>query len=260
MTKGAASIAGCLSCWLLLGQSARAIDAPPPPVSDLPLVIVPAVGAGSSPRFCILVSGDGGWAALDRGVSKELAKHGISVVGWNSRKYFWTARTPDGISADLDRVIRHYSSAWHKSHVILVGYSQGADTMPFMVNRLPSALRAEVDLTALLALSDNALFEFHVASLLGSPSRGVPIAPELEHWSGAPYVCIYGTEDPDAACDKLVGENGSVVKMAGGHHFNGNYSRIAQEILSRLPNPPAAQVQGNCASIFCATSRIFGRN
>ena len=260
MIKSAALIAGCLSHWLLLCQSALGVEAPPPPVADLPLVIVPAVAAGSSQWFGILLSGDGGWAALDRGVSKELAKHGIAVVGWNSRKYFWTARTPDGISGDLDRVIRHYSSAWHKSHVILVGYSQGADTMPFMVNRLPAASRAEVDLTALLALSDNALFEFHVASLLGSAPRGMPIAPELEHWSGAPYVCIYGVDDRDAACDKLVGENGSLVKMTGGHHFDGNYSRIAQEILSRLPKLPAAQTQRNCASIFCATSRILGRN
>lgn len=234
MIRDRTLLAGVLLCGLALGRSALAIEAPPP-VADLPLAIVPAAGATPSPWFTILVSGDGGWAALDRGVSRELAKHGISVVGWNSRKYFWTARTPDGISADLDRVIRHYASIWQKSHVILVGYSQGADTMPFMVNRLPAASRSEVDLTALVALSDNALFEFHVASLLGSAPRGVPIAPELVRWSGSPYVCIYGAEDPDAACDKLVESHGSTVKMAGGHHFGGNYARIAQEILSRLP-------------------------
>jgi type IV secretory pathway VirJ component len=228
-------LARFLACWLVLAQNPAAIAAQPP-VADLPLVIVPAAaGADSSPWFSILVSGDGGWAALDRGVSRELAKHGIAVVGWNSRKYFWSVRTPDGISADLDRVIRHYAGTWKKSHVILIGYSQGADTMPFMVNRLPASSRAEVDLTALVALSDNALFEFHVASLLGSAPRGIPIAPELERWSGSPYVCIYGAQDPDAACDKLAGMHGSVVKMAGGHHFDGHYALIAQEILSRLP-------------------------
>jgi type IV secretory pathway VirJ component len=223
-----------VSCLLAAAHCARAIEAPPP-VADLPLVVVPGVGANLSPWFTILISGDGGWAALDRGVSRELAKQGIAVVGWNSRKYFWTARTPEGISADLNRVIRHYGRTWNKSHVILVGYSQGADTLPFMVNRLPTESRAQVDLTALLALSDNALFEFHVASLLGSAPRGIPIAPELSRWNGSPYVCIYGADDPDAACDKLVETHGSTVKMPGGHHFGGNYARLAQEILSRLP-------------------------
>jgi type IV secretory pathway VirJ component len=236
--------AALLLCGLALCREVSALEAPavaasaaPSAVADLPLVSVPAAGGVSSPWFGILVSGDGGWAALDRGVAKELAKHGIPVVGWNSRKYFWTTRTPEGISADLDRVIRHYASAWKKSRVILVGYSQGADTMPFMVNRLPASSRAEVDLTALVALSDNALFEFHVASLLGNPPQGIPIAPELARWSGSPYVCIYGTEDRDAACDKLVEAHGSTVKMAGGHHFDGHYARIADEVLSRLPKP-----------------------
>jgi type IV secretory pathway VirJ component len=227
-------IAGCTLCALALGRNSVAGEAPPPAVGDLPLLTVPGSGA-ASPWFGVLISGDGGWAALDRGVARELAKHGISVVGWNSRKYFWRRRTPEGISADLDRVIRHYARVWHKSRVVLVGYSQGADTMPFMVNRLPAASRAEVGLTALVALSDNALFEFHVASLLGSPPRGVAIAPELNRWSGSPYVCIYGADDPDAACDALVESHGSTIKMAGGHHFDGNFALIADEILSRLP-------------------------
>jgi type IV secretory pathway VirJ component len=95
----------------------------------------------------------------------------------------------------------------------------------------------------LVALSDNALFEFHVASLLGNPQRGVPIAPELERWTGSRYVCIYGAEDRDAACDKLVGERGSTVKMAGGHHFGGSYAALAREILSRVPTLPPAPAQ-----------------
>jgi type IV secretory pathway VirJ component len=244
VTKRLLLIGALLACSACRSENAPALGTAAA-VGDLPLSVVAAEAGSSSPWFAVFLSGDGGWAALDRGVSKELARHGIPVVGWNSRKYFWSARTPDGIAADLDRVIRHYASAWHKAHVLLVGYSQGADTMPFMVNRLPPASRAEVGLTALVAMSDNALFEFHVASLLGNPQRGIPIAPELEHWSGSPYVCIYGAEDRDAACDKLVGAHGSTVKMAGGHHFGGTYTALAQEILSRVPTLPPPHSQGN---------------
>jgi type IV secretory pathway VirJ component len=209
----------------------------PAPVADLPLTLVPAAEATSSPWFAVFLSGDGGWVGLDRGVSDELAGRGIPVIGWDSLKYFWTPRTAAGASADLDRVLRHYAQAWNKSHVLLIGYSQGADTMPFMVNRLPPATRALVGLTTLLGLSDSALFEFHVANWLGDPGGGLPTAPELAAWRGSPYLCLYGEEDGDSACAQATGRDGTVVKMAGGHHFGGSYGEIADEILKRLPKP-----------------------
>ncbi len=209
--------------------------AQPARVADLPLIVVPAAREKSSPWFGIFLSGDGGWVSLDRGVSKDLAKRGIPIVGWDSLKYFWSRRTPQGVARDLDRVVRHYSRQWGKEHVLLIGYSQGADIMPFMVNRLPAQTRGMVDLTALLGISDNALFEIHVANWLGSPARGIPTAPELERWAGSPYLCLYGEHDRDAACAELTGIDGVAVKLPGGHHFGGSYAAIAGEILSRLP-------------------------
>ena len=109
----------------------------------------------------------------------SLAKHNIPIVGWDSLKYFWSPRTPQGAARDLDRVVRHYSQAWGKTHVLLIGYSQGADIMPFMVNRLPAQTHAMVGFTTLLGISDSALFEFHVGNWLGNPSGGLATAPEL---------------------------------------------------------------------------------
>jgi len=117
----------------------------------------------------------------------------------------------------------------------LIGYSQGADTLPFMVNRLPPATRRLVGLTTLLGLSDSANFEFHFANWLATGAGGLPTEPELKRWSGSPYVCLYGEEDGDAACAQLTGKAGSAVKMPGGHHFGGSYPEIAAEILSRMP-------------------------
>jgi type IV secretory pathway VirJ component len=168
-------------------------------------------------------------------VSQALARQGIPMVGWDSLKYFWSPRTPQGAALDLDRVLRHYASEWHKSHILLVGYSQGADTLPFMVNRLPPATRAMVGYTALLGLSDRASFEFHVGNWLGNSTVGIPTAPEMKNWNGSQYLCLYGEEDKDAACDELTGKEGIAVKMPGGHHFGGSYAAMAAQILSRLP-------------------------
>jgi type IV secretory pathway VirJ component len=207
----------------------------PAVLADLPLVVVPAVANDASEWFAVFLTGDGGWVALDKEIAAELARHNIPIVGWDSLKYFWTKRTPDGAARDLDRVLRYYARTWHRSHVLLIGYSQGADTMPFMVNRLPATTHELVGFTALLGISDNAVWEFHVASWLGTPSKGIPTAPELASWSGAPYFCLYGESDPDAACAAETGHDGTFLKVPGGHHFNGSYVQVANEILSRLP-------------------------
>ena len=211
--------------------------APPPPpaaVGDLPLIEVPAQGI---PRdlLAIMLSGDGGWTGLDREVAGELAARGVPVVGWDSLRYFWDPRTPEGAARDLDRVMQHYTQAWHKSAVLLVGYSQGADTLPFMLNRLTAESRRLVKATALIAVSNEAFFEFHVTHWLGTPTGGLPTMPELEKGGMGAVLCVYGTDEKDSPCLDLKGPSLHKVLLPRGHHFNGDYGRVAQSILSALP-------------------------
>ena len=240
---------GTVKAWIMAviaiaafaGSCAAAAAAPalaPTPaqaVAELPLIIVPAAPGKPSPWFAVFLSGDGGWVGIDRGIAGALAAQGLPVVGWDSLRYFWRARTPGGASADLDRVVRHYSRAFGKSRVLLVGFSQGADTLPFMVNRLSPATHARVGLTALLGLSASADFVFHITNWLGGSKGGLPTAPELARWSGSPYLCIYGAADDDAACAHPAGRFGTTIEMPGGHHFDGRYAAIADRILAHLP-------------------------
>ncbi|HMA10801.1 MAG TPA: AcvB/VirJ family lysyl-phosphatidylglycerol hydrolase, partial [Steroidobacteraceae bacterium] len=63
-------------------------------ISQLPLVEVQATGAGRD-LMAVIISGDGGWAGLDRQIASELSRRGIPVVGIDSLRYFWHARTPE---------------------------------------------------------------------------------------------------------------------------------------------------------------------
>src|SRR2546428_11095953 len=109
------------------------------PVKKLPLVEVPST-RGSSDTFVVFVSGDGGWAAIDKSISKVLADSGMPVVGLNALQYFWTKRTPDSASRDLQWIVENYLASWKKGRVMLVGYSRGADVLPAMISRLPADL------------------------------------------------------------------------------------------------------------------------
>ncbi len=206
--------------------------APPAAVADLPLIQLPA--KTGRPYFAIIISGDGGWAGIDREVASALVKDGVPVVGLDSLKYFWKARKPDGVAADLSRVIAHFSEAWGKEKVLLVGYSRGAEILPFAANRLSPETKGKVALLALLAPGRKAEFEFKLTDWLGDSGGGAPIKPEAEAWSGSPVACFYGKADKGNLCEILDPSRFTVVRLGGGHHFGGAYAEIAARILEEM--------------------------
>jgi type IV secretory pathway VirJ component len=205
----------------------------PKALGDLPIVFVPAQpGRPPTDTFAIMLSGDGGWAGLDKDVAAALTAAGISVVGLDSLRYFWTARTPQGLAADLERMIRYYLTVLGKPRVVLIGYSQGADVLPFAVSRLTAATRPHVALTAVMGMSEHALFEFHVTSWISDANSGPLTLPEIDKIEGTPVLCVYGADESDSLCPKLDAHKVTIVKLKGGHHFDGNYAGLARTILA----------------------------
>jgi type IV secretory pathway VirJ component len=218
---------------LAAARSNRGIAPPPAALGDLPVVEVPALAdAPASDTFAIIMSGDGGWAGLDQDIAAALSAKGIPVVGLDSLRYYWSARTPEGLAADTDRMIRYYLTHFGKKRVLLIGYSQGADVLPFAVNRLPQATRGLVALTAILGMSEHAIFEFHVSSWISDDTSGPETLPEVNRITGMPVLCIYGEDEHDSLCPKLDASKFKVVKLKGGHHFDGDYTGLAAQILS----------------------------
>ncbi|WP_170936088.1 virulence factor family protein [Pandoraea sp. PE-S2R-1] len=207
---------------------------PPAAVADLPVIEVAATGkpaANMADAFAILLSGDGGWAGLDRDVAGALAAHGLPVVGIDSLRYFWSARTPASGALDIDRLVRFYQTRWNKKRVILIGYSQGADVLPFMVNRMPPVSKERVALLVLMGLGQKADFEFRMTNWVMSSQNGLPIRPEVERLPDGLAMCVYGADEDDSNCPGLDPKRVQIVKMPGGHHFDGNYTRLADLIL-----------------------------
>lgn len=234
MTEGQGVPAGFGPAFEQLARGRAALDAPPAQLVDLPVTEVPTAANGGA-RFAVMISGDGGWAGIDKGVAGALAERGVPVVGVDSLRYFWSARTPEGVAADLDRVIRYYAARWKRSEVILVGYSQGADVLPFAFNRLPEATRAKVRLTALLGPGEKASFEFHVSNWIGK-SGDRPIAPEARKLPSSATLCIYGADErKDSLCPLLEGSGMNVVAMPGGHHLGGDYRALGARVLAAVP-------------------------
>ncbi|MEQ1439074.1 AcvB/VirJ family lysyl-phosphatidylglycerol hydrolase [Fontimonas sp. SYSU GA230001] len=204
----------------------------PAALPDLPIVEVPATGDGDT--FAVLLSGDGGWAGLDKEVAAALAARGLPVVGLDSLRYFWRTRTPDGLAADLDRILRHYAARWQRPHAVLIGYSQGANVLPFAVNRLPPTTRQRVVQTVLMGLEARASFEFHLGNWLGDDPAGLPVRPEIERLNAAEVLCLYGEDEDESLCRSAGAAHVHAEQLPGGHHFDGAYDKLAALILQRL--------------------------
>jgi len=200
-------------------------------IADLPVHEVKAASPGKT--MAVLYSGDGGWAGLDRQLAAALARAGVSVVGLDSLQYFWTARNPDGAAHDLQRLLDYYGKVWQIDRVILVGYSLGADVLPFMASRLSAAWRQRIVEVALLGPGPEVSFEFHLTEWLGyiSDKDRYQVEPEIEKLKGFRVLCFYGRDEKDALCPRIETGIVQLQPMAGGHHFDGDYGKIAAIIL-----------------------------
>lgn len=201
---------------------------------DLPLDEMP-VAKPALDTMAIFYSGDGGWRDLDYEVGQQLQAAGVPVVGVDSLRYFWSERTPEETAADLSRIIRHYRAAWGVRHVVLLGYSFGADILPVSYDLLPDQDKASVAMLSLLALSHDRDFVIHVSGWLGlsSESQQDPTA-DLARVPPGLVQCVYGTEDDEDACHSLTGLGYELLPIKGGHHFDEDYPALTTRILDAL--------------------------
>jgi len=201
-------------------------------MSDLPLVEVRA--QGRSDLLAVFFSGDGGWTGIDQRVSARLAGAGVPVVGINSLRYFWSGRSPEKTAQDLARVLHHYLPEGRtNTRVLLIGYSTGADVLPFIVNRLPEDLRRRLASVNLIAPAHEAEFKIHLLEWVRQTEpRGAPLLPEIELLPPLPLLCMYGQGDDSALCSTLPPQYATVTLIGKGHHLGGKYEVIAERILS----------------------------
>jgi type IV secretory pathway VirJ component len=216
----------------------------PPAVRHLPLIELRAA-ADSDDIFAIILSGDGGWADLDRDFGKAFQRRGLSTVGFDCLKYFWKARQADEVANDLQAAIRFYLHAWRKQQVLLVGYSFGADWLPFLVNRLPADLQQRVRLVVLLAPGASVNVEIKVGDWFRDVERpgAISVAPEAARIR-LPTLCVYGVDEAHTSiCPGLQGANVRLLRMPGGHHFGNRYTAIETAILQSIAREAPRQYE-----------------
>jgi type IV secretory pathway VirJ component len=225
LSKLAPISSAMLALCLLAGGPARA-------GAGSPLVTVPAGTPGDT--LVVFYSGDGGWATVDRGVTADLAAHGLPVVGVDSLRYF-RGQSPERAAADLVGLIGAYGRAWDRRRVVLAGYSFGADALPRIAARLPPAVRARVRLVALISPGVRGSLKVRLTDWLDIPSPdAAALAPALAALKPLPILCIYGSAERHAGCPRFGGAVSRSVRLNGGHHLGRNYVLVGDTVVSAL--------------------------
>ncbi len=200
-------------------------------VDDLPLVELPAQRPGKT--LAVIVTGDGGWAGIDQQIGGILAEHGVSVIGFNSLKYFWNVREADEMARDLERTLTHYARKWGAERFIVVGYSIGADVLPFMAGRMSERTRSKLAVVAMLGPGTHTEFEFRLSNWLTEENRpeGHALIPEMPRLAKTPVLLVCGSDEEGTLCQNYKAPNVKQLVLPGGHHFNNEYTHIALTIL-----------------------------
>lgn len=204
------------------------------PIPDMPITLVQAAAGSTSGMMAIAYSGDGGWVGLDRDLAAQIAAAGIPVVGVDSLSYFWSARTPQGAGRDLSHLIKAFSERWNKPRVLLIGYSFGADALPYIVDNMDADARARIAGISLLGLSATADFQFHLTSWLDlSSSDSLPTIPAITRLKGLSLRCVRGDQETDSACPSIPPGLAQQYVVPGGHHFDRNAPLLARIVLGQ---------------------------
>ncbi|MGN6616401.1 MAG: AcvB/VirJ family lysyl-phosphatidylglycerol hydrolase [Ilyomonas sp.] len=206
------------------------------PVAGLPLATYAASTNDTSKPVIVYYTGDGGFNSFSTSFAKQLNSKGYNIVSFNSLKYFWRTKTPEQAAADAIQVIEYAQKTYNRKRFVLIGYSFGADVMPFIFNRLPKRLQVDTKYMVLMSPSTHTDFTVHVTELLGRNNKGSSNIPEeINKITGIPLLIVAGEkEEGGLNTSSLTIPNIHKLIIPGGHHYDSDPSFVVNTIINYL--------------------------
>ena len=208
-------------------------------IEDLPVFDLSEQNKDTKDKLILFLSGDGGWATIDKEIAENLIKKNYNLIGFDSLKYFWNKKTEEDVKRDFNKIIKYYDSKYKPKNIILIGFSFGADVAPFIYNL--TSYQNKISKIILLSPALINDFEVELNDWISSKpeEKGEQILPQVLKIQPNKIVCIYGSEEENVLCNELVKDKNfiskSVVKaLPGDHHYNGDYKKISEIVLENI--------------------------
>lgn len=182
------------------------------------------------------ISGDGGWYSFEQSISDKFLNIDIPTVGLDSKKYFWNRKSPQQSADDISNILHYYMTSWKKQKVILVGYSIGAEVLPFIFEKLPKDLQQSSNMV-LLSPDEMGDFEVHYSNMMGfeSSDNRYNVLEELKKISNITSIkVIFGNDEHSKIPDTLSKYKISFAAIPGDHHYNNDYKAVFEAVLKDM--------------------------
>lgn len=181
------------------------------------------------------ISGDGGFNQFSTEVCTAINKAGYTVTAMNSRSYFWEKKSPEQAAADIGRYLEPELASGNYPNLIFIGYSFGADVLPFIINRLSPALKEKLKSVVLLSCSDYTDFEIHLLSFFSiNQKNGSNILSAINSMDVPKGAILFGADEPGIDPKAVRLKNFPVITLPGGHHYDDNTREVASAIMKHF--------------------------
>ena len=216
--------------FLIICNSLAFLNCQIPRIENIPTIITRGKAGENRNVIAIFFSGDGGWYSLEQSIANRLSDSGISTIGIDTRKYFWNRKSPETTTSDVASLLSHFEKEWGKTQFILIGYSQGAEIIPFVVTRLTEALKSKVLSSVMLSPETTTDFEIHVTNMLGvgNKQNTYDVIGEISGIHTILQICIFGEKEKTNVPELLKGTQVVTVFIPGDHHYKSNSALIVQ--------------------------------
>lgn len=181
------------------------------------------------------ISGDGGFNKFSINLCDALNKEDYDVIALNARTYFNDKKTPEQTTIDITNFLSKKLIGRKNQQVVFIGYSFGADVLPFVLNRLPKNFEDKVKTSFFLASSGSTDFEIHWSDIFGgNTKRSMDVASEINRLQNKKIVIMNGSDDRNLSKNKIALDKFTFVVLPGGHHFDGDIDEIVKEIVKNM--------------------------
>jgi len=190
--------------------------------------------ADTTKPLIFYISGDGGFNKFSTSFMQALNQQGYAVIGLNAKDYFWEKKKPEDAAKAIEAGINEIDKQWKKKNIILIGYSFGADLAPFMLTHFSASFTTKVNHLVLLSPSPKTDFEIHILQMIGwGKNSGESVPAEINRIS-KPVTIIVGDDENEFPFSELTIKNKQVIKMPGGHHYDGDITALCRQIILHI--------------------------